>query len=477
MIDVFDVIDEVPHFTKFCSVAELLELVDRLRADSRFDITEAGTSAGGVPIHHVRFGRGSVKAMLVGFPHCKEPICGMTVHSLLTLLHQGKRALVDADVEWHVVPCADPDGALLNDGWTQQPLTMENYMKNFYVQVLGEQVDASFPVNHKRLVWDRPSKEATILQGLLDRIRPDFYYSLHNAWTGGAYYFLSRDIDHKYHEDLYALLGRQGMPIQRRPIWREFCRPYGKGILEAWNVKKFYDHLEKTSPTPERFLTYGAGAGDYLVEIKPSALYLVSEMGYVRHPADESDEDTGENLRRFKLRVDADGKFLASLLLAEWDQVKDDVDKANPVYRAIIDGAVLPAKERLCDGGRPMSLHPTAEILLDPQYDRPMTEGDRFQACMVEGGFFFLCQSYQFVRLLKASPPTPAVRRAIERLEPAFDEALAEIKRHVDFDAFEVIDCDTLTRVQLGSGLVVLNSVLEERAGGAAGGPPAGTGR
>jgi HEAT repeat protein len=90
-----------------------------------------------------------------------------------------------------------------------------------------------------------------------------------------------------------------------------------------------------------------------------------------------------------------------------------------------------------------------------------MTEGDRFNACMVNDGFFFPRASYQFVRLLKASPQTRAVRQAIERLERVFDEALARIASHVDFDAFEVINCDTLARVQLGSGLIVLNSILE----------------
>jgi hypothetical protein len=57
---------------------------------------------------------------------------------------------------------------------------------------------------------------------------------------------------------------------------------------------------------------------------------------------------------------------------------------------------------------------------------------------------------------------TEAVKAATDRLEKIFDEALAEMRRQIDFDGFEVIDCDTLTRVQLGSGLVVLNSVLEE---------------
>jgi hypothetical protein len=465
MIDVQEVVSAVPHFDTFCSVAKLHAQVESLRGDPAFEVENAGSSVGGVPIHHVRFGKGSVKALVVGFPHCKEPICGLTVFSLLRLLQQRNRALCNADVEWHIVPCIDPDGALLNEGWTQKPVTLESYMRNFYVQALRDQVDGSFAVKHKKLVWNEPSKEAAVLQKLLAQIRPDFFYSLHNAWTGGAFYFLSRDIDHKYHDELYRLLDRQSFPLQKRPIWRDVCAQFGVGIVELWSIRKHYDQLEKITPSPEKLLQFGGGSWDYLEEIKPDALTFVAEMGYVRHPGDESDRETGENLRRFKLRVDADSKYLATVLLEEWDKVKADVDTTHPLYRALLGGGVLPVKDTLTEGGRPLSMHPTRDILFNEQYDRPMKEGDRFQACMVDGGFWGLCHSYQLVRLLKASRQTDAVRSAIDRLERTFDEALGEIQRHIDFKQFNVVDCDTLAKVQLGSGLIVLNSVLEERAG------------
>jgi hypothetical protein len=66
---------------------------------------------------------------------------------------------------------------------------------------------------------------------------------------------------------------------------------------------------------------------------------------------------------------------------------------------------------------------------------------------------------------LKASTQTPAVMGATERLESLFDEALGEIAQQIDFDQVEVIDCDALARVQLGSGLIVLNALLETHSG------------
>ena len=463
MIDVQEVLRGMPHFEAFCSVRKLHALVESLQADSRFTVDVVGTSVNGVPIHHVRYGTGSVKALLVAFPDCMEPIGGLTTFSLMTMLREGSPSLVAADVEWHIVPCIDPDGALMNEAWSQAPFELETFMRNYFVQARREQVDNSFPIVHKKLVWDQPSREAAVLQGLFDRIRPDFFFSLHNAWTGGAFYLLSRDIGSNSYAELYKLLQSQQFPLQTRPIWKEICAQFGEGAVEMFSIRKYYDYLEQTNSSPEKVLTYGAGSWDYLAHIKPDALTFVTELGYVQHPSDESEEDTGQSLRRFKLRIDADSKYLATVILEEWEKVKGDLDASHPIYRAAVSGRVFPSKERIPDGGMPLSRYPTRDILFNPQYAKTMSEGDRFNACMTDGGFFFLLFSYQLVRLLRASRQTQAVRQATQRLERAFDEVLAELKRHVDFGAFKVFPCDTLARVQLGSGLIALNSILQSR--------------
>lgn len=462
MIDVQSVLSELPHFETFCSVERMNGLVDQLQKDARFAVTEIGRSAGGIPIHHVRFGSGRKKALFVGGPHAMEPIGGLTVFGLMTLLREGNRELVDADVEWHVVPCIDPDGAVLNEGWTQSQFDFDNYLKHFYLQSTKDMVDCSFPVQHKKLRWEELSREAEILKRLLDRVLPDFYYGLHNAWIGGAFYFISRDIDHKYHRQLYNLLDRHGIPVQRRPLWKEVCAQFGEGIVEMTDVTKHYDYVEMTSRAPEKVVRYGASSRFYLTRIKPSALTFVTEMGYVRHPDDESEAPTGQNLRKFQLRLDADNKYLATVLLDEWNKIKGQLDASNPFYRAIAGGDIFPLdQERIAEGGMPLSWYPTRELLFTDHYDREMTQGDRFNACMISSGAFFTRLSYQFVRLLRASRQTAEVRRALERLERAFAEARKEIAKYVDFNAFEVVDCDTLAKVQLGSGLIVMNSLLE----------------
>lgn len=459
MIDVEKVLKALPQLAGFRSVKMLHEQVESLRGDGNFNVEIIGKSRGGIPIQCVRYGSGSLKALVVAGPHCNEPIGSLTVSGLLHVLKNHPQ-LLRADVQWHIIPCIDPDGSLLNEGWTQQRFTLGNYMRNLHFQAPADQVDTSFPITYKGLIIDQPSPEALILKGLLERVRPDFFFTLHNAWTGGAFYFLSRDLGAQGRGQLNELLQRHRFPLQQRPIWREMCEEFAPGMVEIFSMRKYYDFVAQTLPGSETSMGFGAGSWDYLAEIKPQALTFVTELGYLRHPMDESERKTDKNLRQFTTQLTADNAFLASLILAEWDKVRPWLDVSSPFHRALEGGIIAPRKENLITGGPPLSRYPTAEVLLNPTYDRLMTEGDLFNACMVDSGFMYLPYAYQFVRLLRASEQTEPVQQAIERLEPAFDQAFAGIGRHVDFDAFEVIDSNLLMKIQLGSGLVALNSLL-----------------
>lgn len=464
MIDVDKVLGDIPHFRKFCSVTDLQELANSLSADDRFDVKVAGKSADGAPLHHIKFGHGATKALFVAFPHCMEPIGGLTVYSLLSLLREGRvQSLLDADVEWHFVPCIDPDGATRNERWSQEEFTLDNFMRHFFMQASGEQVDVSFPIAYKSInVVDQPLVEGRVLRSIIDEVRPDFFFSLHNyCCVGGVFYLLNKDIGTDYYERLYGLLAQLDFPLQETPALPQL-RALSKGIVEMNTFEKSYDFLERTAPSTE--LGLAASSWDYLASIKPDALTFIAESGLVLHPDELCQNDTGASLRRLKLEIDANSKFLASMLLEEWENVKDEVDKSSPLYRAILGGFVIPTPENLVEGGVPMSTISTRDILFGSARERSMTVAERFNVCMSESGYRFLFLSYPLVQLLKESDQTEAITSALSRIEPAYDEVLAELKRHVDFTAFKPICHQTLAKVQLGSGLIVLNSLLEHGA-------------
>lgn len=464
MIDVQQVLEAVPHFETFCSVEKLQKLVERLRGDKEFEIKVAGKSVNNVPIHHVCFGRGRIKALIVAGPHAMEPIGGLTVYSLMMLLHQRNKALIELDVEWHLVPCIDPDGAILNEGWTQKSFALETYMKNYHEQIWMDQVDFTFPIVHKKLIWDRPSQEAKILMRIFDEVRPDFYYALHNAFMGGGtFYLLSKDIGKKYYDRLYKLLEESDLSLNMNPGQKMFCAEFAEGVCQINTASRYYDYLEtKTAVSAEDEIWLGTNSIEYLEGISEGVVSLVTELPYVKHSSDGSTKLTGRDLRQVKLRADAESKFIAALILDEWEKTKNFLDVQSPFYRKIFH-QLVEVRERLPDGIVYWTADRTRDLMFNVSYAKEATENELLFAHLWHG-FMVLCHGYEFVRLLRDSRQTPEVGHAIVRLERAFNESLNEIRHHVNFDAFEVIDCDTLAKVQLGSGLIVLSSVLDKMA-------------
>jgi hypothetical protein len=102
------------------------------------------------------------------------------------------------------------------------------------------------------------------------------------------------------------------------------------------------------------------------------------------------------------------------------------------------------------------------DLLFSPLYSGYALEEDVFNTYMTDR-YYAIAYSYSFVRLLKDSDHSAAVMDSIERLEVLFDCALEDIKHHIDFSSFELIDINDLVKMQLGSGMIILNAILEQK--------------
>jgi hypothetical protein len=196
MLDAAALVDPIPEIDRIPSVDGLFDAFRDLAAryPRLFRLRRIGTSRLGEPLIMLTTGRGPRQALLVGGPHPNEPI------GFLTLLELARRLAEDADLRdgagytWNLIPCIDPDGARLNEGWYGRPLTIEHYHRNFYRPALRNQPEWTFPMYHGAAFFDRPLPETQALMRVIDELRPRFQYSLHNADFGAAYFVLSRDI-------------------------------------------------------------------------------------------------------------------------------------------------------------------------------------------------------------------------------------------------------------------------------------------
>ena len=164
-----NVVEEVPDYKAFLTVDELNSSSEKLAQEypSRVEMSEIGESRKGEKIGALRIGGGRRKALLFGFPHPNEPIGSMTLEYLSWRL-VGDRSLDKLDFTWYVVKCADPDGARLNEGWFKGPFTPLHYALNYYRPPGCQQIEWTFPIEYKTLVWDKPIPETRALMRVME---------------------------------------------------------------------------------------------------------------------------------------------------------------------------------------------------------------------------------------------------------------------------------------------------------------------
>jgi hypothetical protein len=276
-------IHRVPPFDTFATVDELADACREV-ADEHpavVGLHRVGTSAGGEPLTclTVDGDPGAPEALVFGLPHPNEPIGG------LTAVHLARRLATDADLRarlghtWRIVACIDPDGLRLNEGWLKGPFTREHYARHFYRQAGPEQIEWTFPLDHKDAHFDAALPETSALMRLIDAHRPALMASLHNSELGGVYYYLSRDEPALY-PTLQQVPQHLGLPLHLGEPEAPWIPRLADGVFRALDIRDAYDHLEPAGLTAT--LSGGNSTGSYAE--RHGTLTLVCELPYWSDP-------------------------------------------------------------------------------------------------------------------------------------------------------------------------------------------------
>lgn len=203
-VEGFPTVDEL---TDFCR-----QLADGHR--ERVELDEIGRSRQGEPLHllSITSGGANGEVLVIAQPHPNEPIGMLTTMRLCELLLADEARLQAAGVNWHFVPCADPDGTRLNEGWFKGPFTREHYARHFFRPGSEAQVEWTFPLKLEGFEIDRPLPETEALMVAIDRSRPTVVSSLHNSELGGAYFYATPGADRLYPQ-LTGLCEQEGIPL------------------------------------------------------------------------------------------------------------------------------------------------------------------------------------------------------------------------------------------------------------------------
>jgi hypothetical protein len=286
---IFDLLERVPEFEVFPTVDEMTANVEQLAAahPETTRLRRVGSSRLGEPLLCLTVGSGSRQALVFAMPHPNEPIGAITAGELARMLCEDAQLCESIGFTWHIVPCIDPDGTRLNEGWFKGPFTRSNYARHFYRPATDDQVEWTFPFAYKDAYFDRVLPETLALMRLIDESKPDFMCSLHNAESGGVYYYLSRPAPELY-PALQSIPGRFGLPLDLGEPEVPYAPVFAPAIFGQISRAASYDYLERAGQNPIDGV-YGESSAHYASRY--GTLSLISELPYW---ADESADNEAE---------------------------------------------------------------------------------------------------------------------------------------------------------------------------------------
>lgn len=447
--DVLNILEDVPDYQVFLTVDELKASTRRLANmyPSTVEILPIGRSRQGDPIEAIKIGTGARRALLFAMPHPNEPIGSMMLEYLSVRLVQDDALRESLDYTWYLVKCIDPDGTRLNEGWFKGPFSIENYARHYYRPPAYQQVAWTFPIDYKTLHFHDPPPETQALMSLIEQVRPDFMYSLHNSDFGGVYFYIWDEAPPLY-EPFHKLVESQGLPLHLGESERPYEVEYASAIYKDSSITAEYDYLaQQTDTDPAEIITGGTLSFEY-ARAFCDPFTLICEVPYFYHPA-INDTSASDMVRRDTIllgieQTREDVNFLKGL----YDTVRSELtvfslfrDAVEETLRASL--AELAAEEKWAQ--------------TNPRTTEMATVAEKYDSLVI-GRFYRLPGLGMFVRMLDAqmaaTGKAPSLSSAREAAEAAFQGRVANLEAELDYT---VIPIQKLVRMQLGSALLGAN--------------------
>lgn len=446
--DILERTHRVPPVHDFPTVDALLARFAELTAAHPDVMTSRriGTSRLGEPIPMVSIGHGRRQHLLFAGVHPNEPIGFRMLEHLAELLCTDE-ALRDAfDATWHLVPCIDPDGTRLNEGWYAEPTSRTAYARRFYRPAPNEQVEWTFPFAYKDLWFDQVLPETLALMRVIDEVRPQLMVSLHNAEMGGVYYYLSEDVPGAV-EALHAIPAGLGLPLETGEAESPALKRLAPAVFLGASTQDEYEYLEQLGIDPGP-ATSGDSSGSYAA--KYGTVSLVAELPYWSHPRADDDTPTQTSYRDV-LTAKADGLVELGTVLGEiLTEAAPDLTIRSPFLRA--SEAFVPMM--VTTGAHE---HTRAAL---PECDRPATVAEVFSnddlvRC------FRLRYGGMLLRALDAEVVAGIATARVHRLHRRMTEVFEGWTAEADGLELEVLDVARLVGVQLGATLALARCLAD----------------
>jgi len=438
------------------TISELGDSSKKLANDfTNVEIIKIGKSRAGRILYCLKIGEGKENALLFAFPHPNEPIGIMSLEFLSHFLAENPEFTKHTGYSWHIIKAIDIDGAVLNEGWFKGEFNPLKYAMNYYRPAPYEQVEWTFPINHKKLKFDTPTPETQALMNLMQELKPKFMYSLHNSGFGGVYFYISNGVGNIY-EELVNFVKKENLPLHLGEPETPYIKKLHDAIFQIVGVQEMYDFTEAYGiENPQEFIKMGTSSVDYVKRIvNKNCFNLVCEMPYFYHKNIEDTSLTEFKRRELRIKSLEFMKNIAKHSNRVFRRVKKFCNKSTRIYTAVeCYSKVLRASLEV-----DISDAKTSTI-----YDGRATVSQAFDS-NVSSRYYSLLTLSIIVRLCKeAISNHPENEKEIANikieLENFIEQKIGELLKHIKF---EVIPIQKLVRVQIGSAFITLESLTDK---------------
>jgi hypothetical protein len=292
---------DISPIDAFPTVDEMYAVAERIAAQhlDRVTLRDIGRSRAGhaIQLLSLRSATARGDVLVVGQPHPNEPIGMATIRVMCERMLADPGAFDATGANWHFIPCVDPDGTRLNEGWFAGPWTREHYARHFYRPGSEAQVEWTFPFSADDFTVAAPMPETLAFMAAIDEVRPTVLSSLHNAELGGAYYYVTSGDDALY-TTLSELCAAHDIPLHRGEPETAFSTELAPGIYAVPRARQLYEFAVSAGIDPAAIVT-GGSSTDYAERSNPDAFKIVLELPYWRdrRATDDTPSPTGKSRR------------------------------------------------------------------------------------------------------------------------------------------------------------------------------------
>ncbi|HEY6535581.1 MAG TPA: M14 family zinc carboxypeptidase [Candidatus Nitrosocosmicus sp.] len=430
------ILDEVDNYSEFLTINEIEDELKKIQRNQLIPITAIGKSLTGRYILSAKIGDGEKNALVFGFPHPNEPIGSLTCLSLIKAIYENE--YLKKRFTWYIVPCADPDGALLNEGWFKGKFTIEKYVKNFYRSKDSLQTDWTFPLNYKDYVFNESPSNVVALAKLIENVKPELVYPIHNSSISGAYFFMTRYFGENFYDELMILCKNLSIPLDMGEPELAFMKEWNKPVYREFTGKDYYDYYTDVDIESSRRI--GDSSIGYSKNFNQDAIGIIGEIPYIYDNKIEDNSLTKKTRRENIVNEIKDSEKLKDFIFNVMGTA--ELNKKSIFYDLFL--SIMSSWEK--------ELLTKKRYLQKKIYEELATVSQEFSNIVAP----YLRQSLllgELRRLLIESPKTKQNAKLLKDIEEEIVKKIKFIKQHSEIKTFSI---KNLIQLQLGFLLLCL---------------------